>query len=81
MHIPSISFLVICKDNYSEFLRTFNSIYSQMYSHDEIYVVDSSITKNIRDFLSSYVTSESNIVYKQIPPKGVYDAKLLPFKC
>ena len=49
-----------------------------MYSHDEIYVVDSSITKNIRDFLSSY-TSESNIVYA-VPQKVFMMRKIIAFQ-
>ena len=43
----AISFLVICKDNYAEFVRTFNSLFMQMTDFDEILIVDSSRTSCI----------------------------------
>ena len=41
MSVPAI-FLVVCKDNYGEVVRTFNSIFTQLSDFDEILIVDSS---------------------------------------
>ena len=72
----AISFLVICKDNYAELVRTFNSIFMQMTDFDEILIVDSSRTRYIRDFLSFYLSAKpDNVIYRHIPPRGVYDAQ------
>ena len=76
MSVPAISFLVVCKDNYCEVVRTFNSIFTQMSDFDEILIVDSSCTTHIREFFSAYLSIKPyNIVYRHIPPRGVYDAQ------
>ena len=75
MSFPAISFLIISKDNISEVVRTFNSIYTQMSCSDEVLIVDSSVTSDVRDFLSSFLSSAPNIAYIHIPPNGVYDAQ------
>ena len=75
MSFPAISFLIISKDNCSELVRTFNSICMQMSCFDEILIVDSSSTSNVRNFLSTFISAKANITYMHIPPNGVYDAQ------
>lgn len=75
MSFPAISFLIICKDNCTELVHTFNSIYLQMSCTDEILIVDSSSSSNIRDFLFPYISARLNVAYRHIPPNGVYDAQ------
>ena len=74
MSFPAISFLIISKDNCCELVRTFNSIYMQMSCFDEILIVDSSSTSNVRNFLSTFISAKANI-NMHIPPNGVYDAQ------
>ena len=42
---------MICKDNLDEVDATFNSISSQMKSFDELVIVDSSCSDQIKDFI------------------------------
>ena len=42
---------MICKDNFDEAVSTFNSIIVQLKSFDEIVVVDSSRSENIKDYI------------------------------
>ena len=71
MSFPAISFLIISKDNCSELVRTFNSICMQMSCFDEILIVDSSSTSNVRNFLSTFISAKANITYMHIPPNGL----------
>ena len=71
----SISFLIVCKDNFDEVVSTFNSIYMQMHPFDELIVVDSSSSDNIKAFVAARSSETAGIVYEFIPPSGVYDAQ------
>ena len=66
---------MICKDNLDEVVATFNSISSQMKSFDELVIVDSSCSDQIKDFIISKSEDNAGIVYNYIPPSGVYNAQ------
>ena len=75
MTSSSISFLMICKDNFDEVVSTFNSIIVQLKSFDEIVVVDSSRSENIKDYIIGNAAKSTSITYHYTPPNGVYDAQ------